>query len=112
MRRTPRGLPIRRPAGLLKVWGAIASAVVALLLVAAPASQAGTPAPTPPPSNQQFTDTISGFLRDDSRRPIEGVKITAKGFRKGRGLSWRAILALGAEEGPGEPGAGPTNGTR
>ncbi|MFP3463276.1 branched-chain amino acid ABC transporter permease [Arthrobacter globiformis] len=78
MRRTPRGLLIRRPAGLLKVWGAIASAVVALLLVAAPASQAGTPAPTPPPSNQQFQDTISGFLRDDSRRPLEGVKITAK----------------------------------
>ncbi|PNH86489.1 branched-chain amino acid ABC transporter permease [Arthrobacter sp. AFG20] len=78
MRRTPRGLPIRRPAGLLKVWGAIASAVVALLLVAAPASQAGTPAPTPPPSNQQFQNSISGFLRDDSRRPLEGVKITAK----------------------------------
>ncbi|MFF2318936.1 branched-chain amino acid ABC transporter permease [Arthrobacter sp. NPDC058097] len=63
---------------MLKVWGAIASAVVALLLVAAPASQAGTPTPTPPPSNQQFQDTISGFLRDDSRRPLEGVKITAK----------------------------------
>nr|WP_083706427.1 MULTISPECIES: branched-chain amino acid ABC transporter permease [Arthrobacter] len=78
MRRTPRGLPIRRPAGLLKVWGAIASAVVALLLVAAPASQAGTPAPTPPPSNQQFQNSISGFLRDDTRRPLEGVKITAK----------------------------------
>ena len=78
MRRTPRGLPIRRPAGLLKVWGAVASAVVVLLLVAAPASQAGTPAPTPPPSNQQFQDAISGFLRDDTRRPIEGVKITAK----------------------------------
>jgi len=30
-----------------------------------------------------------------------GVKVTAKGFRKGRGLSWRAILALGATEGPG-----------
>ena len=41
-----------------------------------------------------------------------GVKITAKGFRKGRGLSWRAILALGAEEGPGEPGAGVADGTR
>nr|WP_251024098.1 branched-chain amino acid ABC transporter permease [Arthrobacter sp. ISL-65] len=78
MRRTPRGLPIRRPAGLLKVWGAIASAVVALLLAAAPASQAGTPAPTPPPSNQQFQNSISGFLRDDARRPLEGVKITAK----------------------------------
>ncbi|WP_180987220.1 branched-chain amino acid ABC transporter permease [Arthrobacter sp. AFG20] len=63
---------------MLKVWGAIASAVVALLLVAAPASQAGTPAPTPPPSNQQFQNSISGFLRDDSRRPLEGVKITAK----------------------------------
>jgi len=41
-----------------------------------------------------------------------GVKITAKGFRKGRGLSWRAILALGAEEGPGEPGAHTADGTR
>ena len=33
-----------------------------------------------------------------------GVKITAKGFRIGRSLSWRAILALGTEAGPGEPG--------
>ncbi|WP_158508637.1 hypothetical protein [Gemmatirosa kalamazoonensis] len=33
-----------------------------------------------------------------------GVKVTAKGFRIGRGLSWRAILALGAEEGPEPPG--------
>ena len=41
-----------------------------------------------------------------------GVKITAKGFRKGRGLSWRAILALGEEEGPGEPGASAADGTR
>ena len=28
----------------------------------------------------------------------DGVKITAKGFRKGRELSWRAILALGDGE--------------
>ena len=35
-----------------------------------------------------------------------GVKVTPKGFRKGRGLSWREILALGQEEGPD------TNGTR
>jgi hypothetical protein len=28
-----------------------------------------------------------------------GVKITPKGFRKGRELSWRAILALGTDEG-------------
>ena len=41
-----------------------------------------------------------------------GVKITTKGFRKGRGLSWRAILALGAEEGPGGPGASVPDGTR
>ena len=41
-----------------------------------------------------------------------GVKVTAKGFRKGRGLSWRAVLALGAEEGPGEPGTSVADGTR
>jgi branched-chain amino acid transport system permease protein len=63
---------------LLKAMGAIASAVVAILLVAAPASQAATPSPTPPPSNQQFQNSISGFLRDDTRAPLEGVKITAK----------------------------------
>ena len=34
-----------------------------------------------------------------------GVKVTAKGFRKGRGLSRRAILALGDDEGPGAPDA-------
>ncbi len=34
-----------------------------------------------------------------------GVRVTVKGFRKGRGLSWRAILAFGAEEGPEGDGA-------
>jgi hypothetical protein len=34
-----------------------------------------------------------------------GVKVTAKGFRKGRALSWADVLALGAEEGPGDSGA-------
>jgi hypothetical protein len=29
-----------------------------------------------------------------------GVKVTAKGFRKGRALGWRDVLALGHEEGP------------
>ena len=29
-----------------------------------------------------------------------GVKVTAKGFRKGRALTWAEVLALGAEEGP------------
>jgi branched-chain amino acid transport system permease protein len=58
--------------------GAIAASILALLLVAAPASQAATPSPTPPSSNQQFQNSISGFLRDDARAPIEGVKITAK----------------------------------
>ena len=29
-----------------------------------------------------------------------GVKVTAKGFRFGRALRWRDVLALGAEEGP------------
>jgi hypothetical protein len=28
----------------------------------------------------------------------DGVRITAKGFRKGRGLSWGAVLALGTED--------------
>jgi branched-subunit amino acid ABC-type transport system permease component len=63
---------------LLKVMGAIAAATVAILLVAAPASLAATPSPTPSPSNQQFQNNISGFLRDDARAPIKGVKITAK----------------------------------
>jgi hypothetical protein len=30
----------------------------------------------------------------------KGVKVTAKGFRKGRALSWRDVIALGREEGP------------
>jgi branched-chain amino acid transport system permease protein len=63
---------------LLKAMGAIAAAVVAILLVAAPASLAATPSPTPSPSNQQFQNNISGFLRDDARAPLQGVKITAK----------------------------------
>jgi len=29
-----------------------------------------------------------------------GVKVTAKGFRKGRALDWGDVLALGREEGP------------
>jgi hypothetical protein len=35
----------------------------------------------------------------------EGVKLTQKGFRKGREMSWRALWAGGSEEGTGS-GAG------
>ena len=31
----------------------------------------------------------------------EGVKLTQKGFRKGREMSWRALWAGGSEEGSG-----------
>jgi branched-chain amino acid transport system permease protein len=59
--------------------GAVFAAVAALLLIVAPASQATTPSPTPSPSsNQQFQNTISGFLRGDDRAPIPGVTITAR----------------------------------
>jgi branched-subunit amino acid ABC-type transport system permease component len=57
--------------------GAIFAAAAALLLIVAPASQAATPSPTPSP-NQQFQNTISGFLRGDDRAPIPGVTITAR----------------------------------
>jgi hypothetical protein len=33
----------------------------------------------------------------------EGVKLTQKGFRKGREMSWRALWAGGAEEGAAAP---------
>lgn len=36
----------------------------------------------------------------------EGVKLTQKGFRKGREMSWRALWAGGTEEGAGTSGAG------
>ena len=35
----------------------------------------------------------------------DGVKLTQKGFRKGREMSWRALWANGSEEGAGA-GAG------
>lgn len=78
MRSTPKGLPHRRPGGLLKALGAIFASIVVILLVVAPASQATSPSPTPSPSNQTFQNNISGFLRDDTRAPIADVKITAK----------------------------------
>ena len=31
----------------------------------------------------------------------DGVKLTQKGFRKGREMSWRALWASGSEEGAG-----------
>ena len=59
--------------------GTVFAAAAALLLIVAPASQATTPSPTPsPPSNQQFQNTISGFLRGDDRTPIPGVTITVR----------------------------------
>jgi branched-subunit amino acid ABC-type transport system permease component len=59
--------------------GTVFAAAAALLLIVAPASQATTPSPTPsPPSNQQFQNTISGFLRGDDRAPISGVTITVR----------------------------------
>ena len=42
---------------------------------------------------QPYTVTISP----------RGVKLTAKGFRKGRELSWRALLGEGAPAGPRTP---------
>lgn len=35
-----------------------------------------------------------------------GVKVTPKGFRIGRALAWRDVLALGHEEGPDAPAGG------
>ena len=37
----------------------------------------------------------------------EGVKLTQKGFRKGREMSWRALWTSGSEEGAGSPAGGP-----
>lgn len=57
--------------------GALFAVLMTALLVAAPAAQATTPSPSPSPT--QFQNNISGFLRDDARAPIPGVKITARG---------------------------------
>jgi branched-chain amino acid transport system permease protein len=79
LRSTPRGPSHRRRGRLLKAVGTVFAAAAALLLIVAPASQATTPSPTPsPPSNQQFQNTISGFLRGDDRAPIPGVTITVR----------------------------------
>lgn len=39
----------------------------------------------------------------------EGVKLTQKGFRKGREMSWRALWAGGSEEGSSGTGSQPGN---
>lgn len=78
MKSTPRGLLHKRRGRLLKVMGAIFAAIITILLVVAPASQATTPSPTPSPSPTVFQNSISGFLRDDERAPIADVTITAK----------------------------------
>jgi hypothetical protein len=36
----------------------------------------------------------------------DGVKLTQKGFRKGREMSWRALWAGGSEEGSGASAVG------
>ena len=40
----------------------------------------------------------------------EGVKLTQKGFRKGREMTWKAFWALGTEEGAGSGAHGGTPG--
>lgn len=40
----------------------------------------------------------------------DGVKLTQKGFRKGRELSWRALWEQGAEEGSGSAARGGAGG--
>lgn len=40
----------------------------------------------------------------------DGVKLTQKGFRKGREMTWKAFWALGTEEGAGSPSHGGTPG--
>ena len=62
---------------MLKLIGAISASIVAILLVAAPASLAASPSPTPSPSNQTFQNNISGFLRDDARAPLADVTVSA-----------------------------------
>ncbi|WP_458113611.1 branched-chain amino acid ABC transporter permease [Arthrobacter sp. R1-13] len=57
--------------------GAVFAAIITILLVVAPASQATTPSPTPSPTTTVFQNSISGFLRDDERKPIADVTITA-----------------------------------
>ncbi|WP_247048603.1 branched-chain amino acid ABC transporter permease [Arthrobacter rhizosphaerae] len=57
--------------------GAVFGAIITILLVVAPASQATTPSPTPSPTTTVFQNSISGFLRDDERKPIADVTITA-----------------------------------
>ena len=73
LRSTSKGLPHRRRVGLLRMMGAIAASILAILLVVAPASQATSPSPTPSPSNTTFQNNISGFLRDDARDPHKAV---------------------------------------
>lgn len=31
----------------------------------------------------------------------EGVKLTQKGFRKGKGMTWKTLLQQGSEDAPG-----------
>jgi hypothetical protein len=38
----------------------------------------------------------------------DGVKLTQKGFRKGREMTWKGLWAGGAEEGAGGAGSGGT----
>lgn len=40
-----------------------------------------------------------------------GIKITQKGYRKGREMTWRALWAGGLEEGSGSGGGTPSAGS-
>ncbi|MCA4133539.1 branched-chain amino acid ABC transporter permease [Arthrobacter sp. M4] len=79
MQSTPRGPSKRGSTGIRKVTGAIFAVLLAVLMIAAPAAQATTPSPSPSPSPTTFQNNISGFLRDDARTPIPGVRIKATG---------------------------------
>lgn len=77
LRSTLRDPSMRRSKGLQRVVGALFAALITALLIAAPSAQATTPSPSPLPTS--FQNNISGFLRDDARAPISGVKIKATG---------------------------------
>ncbi len=62
---------------MLKLIGAISASIMAILLVAAPASLAASPSPTPSPSTAS-PFSISGFLRN-AGAPLADVKINVSG---------------------------------
>nr|WP_231686013.1 branched-chain amino acid ABC transporter permease [Arthrobacter sp. ZBG10] len=62
---------------MLKLIGATSASIMAILLVAAPASLAASPSPTPSPSTAS-PFSISGFLRN-AGAPLADVKINVSG---------------------------------